>query len=111
MAVNPGVDGPHVIHARGIQRVSARRMLHMLASRPVAPFAAYVPLRYLFGVDVVIDGMAAVACRTCRPLHIVRGIKRRPPVGPIRHTIRPPNSVADLPCPLLRKLPSPPFSA
>src|SRR5260221_10528864 len=104
MALNTSVVGPHVIHTRGIQGVSARRMLHMLASRPVAPFAAYVPLRHLFGVDVVIDGVAAIACRTRRPLHIVRWIKRRPPVGPIRHEIRAPNPVGDVPLRWLRKI-------
>src|SRR5258708_23390620 len=104
MALNTGVVGPHVIHTRGIQRVSARRMLHVLASRPVAPFATYVPLRHLFGVDVVIDGMATVACRTCGPLHIVGRIKRRPPVGPIRHEIWPPNVVRDIPFPLPPKI-------
>src|SRR5260221_14391426 len=109
MALNTGVVGPHVIHARGIQRVSARRMLHMLASRPVALFAAYVPLRYLFGVDVVIDGMAVVACRTCRPLHIFRGIKLRPPVGPIRHKILPPKSVGVVPLRLPPKIITAPF--
>src|SRR5258708_18712827 len=109
MALNTGVVGPHVIHARRIQGVPARGMLHMLASRPVAPFATYVPLRYLFGVDVVIDGMAAVACRTRRPLHIVRRIKRRPPVRPIRHEIWPPNPVGDLPLRRLRKIIIAPF--
>src|SRR6266404_6141791 len=109
MALNTSVVGPHVIHTRGIQGVSARRMLHVLASRPVAPFATYVPLRYLFGVDVVIDGVAAVACRTRGPLHIVRRIKRRPPVGPIRHEIWPPNPVGDIPLRRLRKIIIAPF--
>src|SRR5258708_39728751 len=109
MALNTSVVGPHVIHTRGIQGVSARRMLHMLASRPVAPFAAYVPLRHLFRVDVVIDGVAAVACRTRGPLHIVWRIKRRPPVGPICHEIRPPNMVRDIPLRWLRKIVVSPF--
>src|SRR5260370_24338245 len=104
MALNEGVVGADVVHTRGIQCVSARGMLTMLASRAVAAFATYVPLRHLFGVDVVIDRVAAIACRTCGPLHIVRRIKWRPPVGSIGHEIWPPNTVGDIPLGRFRKI-------
>src|SRR5258708_29510310 len=104
MALNAGVVGADVVHTRGIQGVAARGMLHMLASRAVTAFATYVPLRHLFGVDVVIDRVAAIACRTCGPLHIVRRIKWRPPVGSIGHEIWPPNTVGDIPLGRFRKI-------
>src|SRR5258707_12081866 len=104
MALNAGVVGPDVVHSRGIQGVAARGMLHMLASWAVASFAAHIPLRHLFGVDVVIDRVAAIACRTCGPLHIVRRIKWRPPVGSIGHEIWPPNTVGDIPLGRFRKI-------
>ena len=40
---------------------AARGMGDVLAARAVAAFAADIPFRYLLGVDVVVDGMAAIA--------------------------------------------------
>src|ERR1700687_6386445 len=96
MALDAGVACLDVFHSRGIQDVSASGMLHMLASRTVAPFAAHVPLRHLFRVDVVIDGVAAIACNTSGPLHIVWRIKWGPPVGAICGEIPSPNAGGDI---------------
>src|ERR1700724_1663634 len=79
-------------------------MLDVLASWAVAAFAAYVPLPHLFGVDVVIDRVAAVTRRARGTLHIVRGIKWRPPIGSIGHEIRPPNVVRHIPLSWIRKI-------
>src|SRR6266404_1429996 len=76
----------------------------MLAARTVAPLAAYVPLRHLLGVNIVIDGMAAVARRRRGPLHIIRRIKRGPPIGAVRDKIRPPHFMGHVPLCWLRKI-------
>src|SRR4029078_4898063 len=52
----------------------------MFASRPVAAFTTNIPFGYLFGLGVVVNGMAAITRRSCRPLHVVRRIESRPPV-------------------------------
>src|ERR1700674_5284192 len=87
MTLDTGIACRNIIHSRRIQNVSARWMLHMLAARPVTFFTANVPLRNLFGVDVVVDRVASVAGRTRGPLHIVRRIKRLPPISPLGHEI------------------------
>src|ERR1700735_60251 len=97
MTLDAGVGCLNVVHARRIQSVAARWMLDVLASRAMAFLSADVPLRHLFRVDGVTDGVAAVACRSCGTLHIVGRIKRFPPVGSFGHEIRPPNAVGDVP--------------
>src|SRR5271156_4423900 len=97
MALDTGIACRDIIHSRRIQNVSAGGMFHVLTSRPVALFAADVPLRHLLGVDVVIDRVASIASRTRGPLHIVRRIKRLPPVSPFGHKIRPPDAMGHIP--------------
>ena len=97
MALNTGVVGANVVHTGRIQSVAARWMRDVLAPGTVATFAAYIPLRHLLGLDVVADGVTAVAGGTGGPLHIVRGIERRPPVGSIGDEIWSPNAVGDIP--------------
>ena len=46
--------------------------------------------------------MAAVAKRPSRTLEVVRRVKRRPPVGVVRHEITPPLFVRDVPLRRLR---------
>src|SRR6266481_8629245 len=96
MTLDTGVAGRDIIHMRRIQNVVARGTLHMFTSRPVASFAADVPLRHLFGVDVVIDRVASIAGWPRGPLHIVRRIKWRPPVGPRGDEIRPPDAMGNI---------------
>ena len=70
----------------------------MFAARAVAAFASDVPLGDLFGVDVITDGVAAIARRACRTLHIVRWIIRSPPVcSGVWHVIGAPCFIADVP--------------
>ena len=45
-------------------------MLDVLTSRAVAFLAADIPLRNLFGVGVVVHGMATVTSRPRGPLHV-----------------------------------------
>src|ERR1700687_1253961 len=93
MALNAGVAFLDIIHPRRIQGVSAGGMFHMLASRAVAPFTTNVPLSHLFGVDVIVYRVAAIARGTCWPLHIVRRIERRPPISSIGNEIWPPDAI------------------
>src|ERR1700733_8612021 len=97
MALDASIVRRNVIHSRRIENVSARRMLNVLAARPVALFAANVPLRHLFGVDVVVDGVASIAGWPRGPLHIVRRIKRLPPVSPFGDEVRTPDATGHIP--------------
>src|SRR5579863_8696092 len=97
MTLDAAIVGLNVVHARGIEDVAARGMLRMFASRAVALFASHVPLRNLFGVNVVSHGMASIASWACGPLHIVRRIQRRPPIGAIGHKIGTPEVMGDVP--------------
>ena len=69
----------------------------MLVTWPVAPFTAHVPLRYSFGFYVEVDGMTTVTQWAGRPLHVVWGIERRPPVGSILYEVGTPNLICDIP--------------
>src|ERR1700676_4169521 len=80
MALDARVRGLDVVHSARIQDVAARSMLDMLAPRAMAALAAYVPFRHLLGLNVVVDGMAAIAGGASGPLHIVGRIKLCPPV-------------------------------
>src|ERR1700722_1206948 len=97
MALDTGIACRDIIHSRRIQNVSARGMLHMLAARSVALFATNVPFRYPLGLDVVINRVASIAGRPRGTLHIVRRIKRFPPIGPLRDEIRTPDAMGHIP--------------
>ena len=55
-------------------------MSDMLAARSMTFFAADIPFGHLFGLHVVIDGMAAVTIGTGGPVKVARAIKRNPPI-------------------------------
>src|SRR5271154_5464581 len=97
MALDAGVAGLDVVHVGRIENVGAGGIGGMLAAGAVAAFAAYVPLGDLLGVDVEVDGMAAVAGRGCRALHVIGGIERLPPVGTLGDKIGPPDFGGDVP--------------
>ena len=71
MALDAGVVRGYVIHLGWIQDIGARRVRDMLAAGSVAAFAANIPLCDLLGVNVIVDGMAAVAGRSSGSLHVV----------------------------------------
>ena len=102
MTLNARVAGLNVVHSRRVNDVVADRVGRMLASRPMAAFAADIPFHNLLGPDVVIHGVAAVAGRAGRPLHVVRRIKRLPPIRPFGDRIRLPGAVGDVPLGWLR---------
>lgn len=98
MALNAGVVRRYVIHLRRIEDVAACGMGDVFAAGTVAAFAADIPLRNLLRVDVVVDGMAPIASRPCRPLHVVRRIEGCPPVGACIGDVKfEPLLVADVP--------------
>ena len=70
----------------------------MLATGTVAAFAADVPFGDLLGVDVVVDGVAAIAGRVGRALEIASGIERCPPIrSGVWDVLLQPLFVADIP--------------
>ena len=73
MALDASVIGFHIVHARGIENVAARGMFNMVAAGSVAALAADVPLQDLFGMNVVVDGVAAIACGAGGTLHMSGG--------------------------------------
>src|SRR5512140_1996781 len=72
-------------------------MCNVFAARTMAAFAADVPLSDLLGVNVVADGMAAVASRAGRSFHVVRRIKIAPPIRARTHEVLAPLVILDLP--------------
>ena len=73
-------------------------MGNVLAAWTVAAFATDVPLGDLFGVAVITDGVAAVAGRSGRTLHVVGWIVRSPPVcSGVWYVIGSPCFIADVP--------------
>src|SRR4029077_6464855 len=104
MALDAGVAGLDVIHVRGIQDICARWMRIVLAAGAVATFAADVPLGDFFGVDVVADGVAAIAGGAGGALHVVGRIERHPPIGAVGDEIGAPDFVGDIPLRGFRKI-------
>src|SRR5579875_696540 len=97
MALDTGIVRTNVIKTRGVDNRLARFLFDMFAARPVATFAAHIPLRHRFGFYIVIDRMAAVAERACGSLEIVRRIERRPPIGAVLDEILSPHMVCNVP--------------
>src|SRR5215469_5960421 len=80
MALDASVAGFHIVGVRRIENVGPCWVLDVFAAGPVASFAADIPFCDPLGVDVITYGMAAVAGRAGRSLHVVRREKRHPPV-------------------------------
>jgi hypothetical protein len=78
MALDAHVIGIDIVHLRRIDDIATGGMRRVFASRSVAAFTPDVPLRDLFGPDVVIHRMAAIAGWTRRALHIIGGDKTAP---------------------------------
>jgi|ERR1700674_263695 len=104
MALDASVIGFHIVHARGIENVAARGMFNMLAAWSVATLAADVPLKDAFGVNVVVDGVAAIACGAGGTLHIVWRVERFPPIRSFGYEVGTPTVVCDIPLRRLRKI-------
>src|SRR6267143_702281 len=104
MALDASVIGFHIVHARGIENVAARGMFNMVAAGSVAALAADVPLQDLLGMNVVVDGVAAIAGGAGGTLHIVWRIERFPPIRSFGYKVGTPNVMGDIPLRRLRKI-------
>jgi len=69
VALNTDVIRLHEVQTCGINNVRAGRLHHVRRSRPVALFAANIPLRYGLVLDAVVDRVAAVTEGTRGTLH------------------------------------------
>src|SRR6202012_77492 len=84
VAADAGVVGRDIVLARGVDHVDLGGMGGVRAARPVAGFAADVPLGHGLGLDVVVHRVAAIAQGAGRAPGIVAfrvGIELRPPVA------------------------------
>ena len=97
MALNAGVGCVNVIEARRIHDIRRRWLLHVIAAGAVTLFAAHVPFRNRLGLNVVVDGMTAVAEGTSGALHVVFGIIFGPPVRPRLYVVGAPDLVSHVP--------------
>src|SRR6267142_2362796 len=79
-------------------------MVHMRAPRTVATLTADVPFRHLFGLNVVVDRMAAIAGWARGALHVVGRIERGPPIRSVRDHVGAPDFVGDVPLRRLGKI-------
>src|SRR5271156_312391 len=87
-----------IVHLRRIEDISTGGMGNVFAAWTVTAFAAYVPLGDLFGVNVITDGVAAVAGRSGRTLHVVGWVVRSPPIcSSVWYVVGPPCFIADVP--------------
>ena len=81
MTLDAGVGRVNIVEAGRIKDRSANWSGHMLAAGSMTLFATDVPFANFLGRNVIVDGMASVAERSCRSFEVIRWIKRRPPVG------------------------------
>src|SRR5215469_5158129 len=104
MALDASVAGFNIVGVRRIEDVGTCWALYMFAAWTMASFATNIPFCDLLGVDVIAYGMAAIACRAGRSLHVVRRIKRHPPVRTLADEILAPFVILYLPLSRQRKI-------
>src|SRR5579863_5162709 len=97
MALNADIVGSHIIELARVHDVLARGMRRVRSTRTVAALTTYVPLGHGICSDVEVHRVAAVAERAGRTLHVVRGVKRGPPVCPVPDEVWQPLLVRDIP--------------
>lgn len=97
VTLNADVRRLNCVQAGRIRDIQSGGSLDVRATGSVAPFAADVPLRHRLSLNIVVDGMAAVAQRAGRTLHVVGGVKRGPPVGVRRNHIWAPDLMGNVP--------------
>lgn len=97
VALHAGVVGADIVELVGIDDVGFRGMDDVFAAGAVAFFAADIPFGDLFGLEVVVDGVAAVAGRSGGPVEVGRAIEGNPPVGSGLDVIGKPFFLLDVP--------------
>ena len=104
MTLNAGVVRVHAVGTRRIEDFRAGRLRRVRRAGTVALLASHVPLGDLLRAHVVFNGVAAIARRSGRPLQIVPGIVRDPPVGVVRDEVPAPEFVRHVPLRSERKV-------
>src|SRR5437016_815797 len=97
MALNANVIGLNRIQPRGIHNVRPRRAPYVVAPRTVAFFATHIPLGRRLGLDIIVNGMTAVAERPGRASRVRLRIKIGPPVGALCDVVGSPDLMAHVP--------------
>ena len=80
VALNAGVVAADVIERFGVDDVFASGVGDVFAAGTVTLLTADVPLGDLFGLDVVVDGVAAIAGWTGGAIEVAGAVERGPPV-------------------------------
>src|ERR1700722_9993429 len=89
-ALHANIVPTNRIQRSGIYDIQLRGMRYMLAARPMALLAAYIPFRHSLGRDVVVHGVASIAGWSCGPVKVGRAVMRNPPVSSRLYVIRQP---------------------
>src|ERR1700722_17885365 len=97
MALDACIVATYPVQCLWVHDVLLRRMRYMQAPRPMAPFAADVPLRYGLGLNVIVHRVAAIARWPGGTVEVRRPIEIRPPVRSFLHVIREPFFLRDVP--------------
>jgi len=104
VALDANVIPPNRIQCCRIHDVVLSRVSNVLATRSMTLFAADVPLRHGFGLDVVVYRVASIARRAGGAIEIGRTIIRYPPVSACFDVIREPHLLRDVPLRRERKI-------
>ena len=97
VALDAGVVGADEVEAAGVDDVRFGGVSDVEAAGAVAFLAADVPLGDLMSVDVVVDGVAAVAQGAGRSLHVALAVVGNPPVGSLLDVVGQPALFVDVP--------------
>ena len=80
MALNANIGSLYGVKPCRVDDICLRGLFYVDGAGSVALFTANIPFRDGLGLDVLVDGVAAVAKRPCRALHVISRIERHPPV-------------------------------
>ncbi len=97
MALDTGVIAAHVIELFRIDDVVFGGVFDMQTAGSVALFTAYIPLCHLFGLDVVVDGMAPITGGPGGAVEVGWAVKRHPPICSCFHVVGEPAFFLNVP--------------
>src|SRR5262245_33541882 len=97
MALLADVAGLHVVESGRVDDSGRRRVLAVLAAGTMTALGAHIPLGDGLLRYVVVGRIAAVAEGTGGPFQVFLAVVCSPPIGSLRHAIRPPLLVRHVP--------------
>src|SRR5581483_5618692 len=97
MTLNACVRRADIVGMSRTKDICSGRVRCMFTSRPVTTLTTYIPFGYPLGVNVVSDGMAAIARWPGWAFHIVGRVILRPPIRPGADEIFAPNMILNFP--------------